>query len=576
MAVDGLFLHFLKDEIASFAVGAKVEKVYMPTRFEIVLIMRSRSGSRKLFISVGGNAPRVNFTSYVPENPASPPMLCMLFRKILTGAVLTGIRQQSLDRVLFLDFDASNEIGDRVKRTLVLEIMAQYSNCVLLDEQGRIIDAVKRVDATKNAYREILPQREYVLPPSQDKLSVLENGNEEILRRIASFPEKTLSSALMSVLMGASPWTAREIAYRVLLGDRSVKELTPSHLERLGQEFDELRGRLLSSQAEPCYLSGENGEFLEFSFMPLTLMSNSATLHRCDSLSDLLDAFYVEKEKSLRAKSQAEDLFRTVNQLIERTTRKVSVRREELPDDGKIEEKRICAELINVYLSSLPKGVTYYEVENYYDENRPLRIPASPELSPAKNAQKYYKDYKKAQTAKKVLKEQIEKGLAEYQYLLTVQDALGRAVTPGELNEIREELISTGFLKRKGNAKAQKVKALPPLEFTSPGGYRVLVGRNNLQNERISFKLARKNDVWFHVQKAPGSHVLLCLDGAPLSEEDGNYASGLAVWFSSVRERGAAEVDYTPAKNLKKPPASNPGFVIYHVYKTVYAKAVQP
>ena len=271
-----------------------------------------------------------------------------------------------------------------------------------------------------------------------------------------------------------------------------------------------------------------------------------------------------------------EALSETVGNLIDRTAKKINVRREELLPDEEIEKKRIAAELINVNISRLPKGVDHYELENYYDENRVLTVKVSPELGPAKTAQKYYKEYKKAQTAKRVLAEQIEKGVEELAYLKTVQDALTRALSGAEITEIREELIQTGFLRRKSQGKVKKLSVRQPLKLTSPNGYPVLVGRNNLQNDQLSFRIAGKNDMWFHVQKAPGSHVVLALDGDPMQDADAEFAAGIAVWFSSVRERGKAEVDYTPVRFLKKPAASNPGFVTYHVYKTVYANAVRP
>lgn len=576
MAVDGLFLHMMKSELSSFALGAKIDKIYLPTKYELVMSLRSRSGSKKLFVSVGGNAPRLNFTDHVPENPAKPPMLCMLFRKLLTGAVVTGIRQQGLDRILYIDLDATDEIGDRVRRTLVIEIMAQYSNCILLDDKGVIVDALKRVDLTKSSYREVLPQRAYVLPPSQDKLNLLETDDETLLTRISLFSEKNLSSAILNSLSGVSPLLSRELAYRVCLGDREVKYLTEAQRFRLRQELSELRTRLLEGKSDPCYLTDENGEFLSFSFLPLTYMANNAKRYACNSLSELLDTFYTAREKLIRTRTQAEDLFKTVNSLVERTAKKVNIRREELPDDGEIEEKRINAELINVNIAFLPKGVSVYEIENYYDNNKIKRIPVNPALPPQKNAQKYYKDYRKAQTAKKVLAEQIETGLRELDYLKSVQDELSRAQSISELSEIREELRQTGFIKSRQDGKNKKPAGLPPLEFTSPDGFRVLVGRNNLQNDRLSLKTVQKTDLWFHVQKAPGSHVILCLDGASPTDAACEYAAGLAVWFSSVRERGKAEVDYTQVKNLKKPPAAAPGFVVYHVYKTIYAEGIKP
>ena len=576
MAVDGLFLHMIKQELSAFAVGSKIDKIYLPTKYELVLGLRSRTGAKKLFISVGGNAPRVNFTEHVPENPAKPPMICMLFRKLLTGAAVEQIRQQGTDRILFMDLRGSNEIGDRVKYTLVIEIMAQYSNCILLDENGVIIDSLKRVDLTKSSYREVLPQRPYILPPSQDKIDLLSQSASEAITRIQIFQERMLSGAILNSVSGFSPALSKEFAYRVCLEDKPVKEVSQPQWLRLEKELKELIAMLRSGTAKPCYLTDRNGELLDFSFLPLTYMANDAKMNHCDSLSRLLDLFYTEREKKQRARTQAEDLFRLVHSLIERTIKKINVRRAELPDEADIEDKRICAELINVNISFLPKGVDVYEIPNYYDENRIKRIKASPELSPQRNAQKYYKDYKKAQTAKKVLAEQIVQALAELEYLQSVQDELSRAETFAELSEIREELRQTGFMKAPQQGKKTKTVSLPPLSFSAPDGFRILVGRNNLQNDKLSMKTARKTDLWFHVQKAPGSNVILCTDGAEPTDAACEYAAGIAVWFSSVRERGKAEVDFTLVKNLKKPPAAAPGFVIYHIYKTIYAQAVKP
>ena len=362
---------------------------------------------------------------------------------------------------------------------------------------------------------------------------------------------------------------------------RFLKPTLTTRLQRIlpprsAKELSELREQLLSGKARPCYLSGPGGEYLDFSFLPLTFMANDAKIIECRSLSELLDIFYFEKEKLQRAHTQAEDLFKLVNTLTERTAKKINVRRAELPDDADIEEKRICAELINVNITSLPKGASVYEIPNYYDDNRIKKIKASPELSPQKNAQKYYKEYRKAQNAKKVLAEQIETAVSELAYLQSVQDELSRARNFAELSEIREELRQTGFLKSANQNKNKKNVPLQPYSFVSPNGFTVFVGRNNLQNDKLTHKTAKKTDLWFHVQKAPGSHVILCTDGALPADKDCEFAAGLAVWFSSVRERGKAEVDYTQIKNVKKPPAAAPGFVIYNIYKTIYAQAIKP
>lgn len=576
MAIDGIFLHFLKNEIAEFAIGAKVDRIYLPTKYELVFSLRTRTEARKLFISVSGNSPRINYTDMKPENPMTPPMICMLFRKQLSGAVIRDIKQVGTDRILMIEFDATNEIGDRVKRTLVIEIMAQYSNCILLDENSVIIDSLKRVDASKSSYRVILPKEEYMLPPQQNKLSITENSVEEILARIMLMSEKRLSSAVLNALGGISPLISKEIAYRVTLDDPETGSLTDAMKERLAHELMLMRNAIVNNEVKPCYLTDENGNYMDFSYMPLTLYDNSMKANFTPTLSEILDRFYFERERLQRAKSKAEDLFRTVSQLIERITKKLNIQRQELEEAEDMETKKLYAELINANLYQLEKGSSFYEVQNYYDNYKLIKIPVLPHLTPSQNSQRYYKEYRKAQTAKKMLTELIEKGMRDLEYLLSVQDELSRASTERELQEIRTELSAAGFLKSKTGTKNKKNVPLPPLEFISPSGFKVYVGRNNLQNDMLSFKKASKNDIWFHAQKAPGSHVILSLEGKTPENRDMEFAAETAAFFSSVKDRGMVEVDYTVVRNLKKPPASNPGFVIYHVYNTLYVKAKDP
>lgn len=576
MAIDGIFLHFLKNEISEFAIGAKVDKIYLPTKYELVFGLRTRTQNKKLFISVSGNSPRINFTEYTPENPMTPPMICMFFRKQLQGAIITDIKQIVFDRILLIEFDATNEIGDRVKRTLVVEIMAQYSNCILLDENGVILDALKRVDASKSSFREILPQRVYKLPPQQGKMNILENSAEEIAEKILLYRDKKLSSAILTVLGGISPLISREIAYRVTLGDTDVASMSDTVKERLIHELSFLSDTVRENKVKPCYLTDSSGNYIDFSYMPLTLYDNSFKVNFTDTLSAIPDLFYFERERLQRARSKAEDLFRTVSNLIERTSKKISLQKDELSGTEEMETKRIYAELINANLYSLTKGHTVYEVANYYDDYKVVKIPVEPHLSPSANAQKYYKEYRKAQTAKKMLTQLIEKGMGDLEYLLSVQDELSRAETERELSEIRTELGAAGFLKSKTGTKNKKNAPLPFLEFIAPDGFKIYVGRNNLQNDNLSFKKASKNDIWFHAQKAPGSHVVLSLEGKEPTPRAMEFAATCAAFYSSVKDRGMVEVDYTKVKNLKKPPASNPGFVIYHIYNTVYVNAVNP
>lgn len=576
MAIDGIFLYFLRKELADFAIGAKVDKIFLPTRYELVISLRTRTETRKLFISVSGNSPRINFTDYLPENPMTPPMLCMLLRKQLCGAVIKDIRQIGFDRILLIDFDATNEIGDRVSRTLVVEIMAQYSNCILLDENNNILDALKRVDSTKSSFREILPLKPYKLPPQQDKLDLVNASPDIITEKILSFKDKKLSSAILSTVGGISPLISKELSYRVALGEFDVCNMNELMIDRLKLEISLLSDSLKNYINTPCYLTDKFGNYIDFSYMPLTQYDNNADINYTKTLSELPDIFYFERERLQRAKSKAEDLFRTVNQLIDRTSKKINVQREELASCEDMDKKRIFAELINANLYQLEKGNTVYTVQNYYDNYNSVDIPVLPHLTPSQNSQKYYKEYRKAQTAQKMLTDLLEKGSADLEYLFSVKDELSRASTERELGEIRAELSSAGFLKSKTGTKNKKNAPLPFLEFDAPDGFRVFVGRNNLQNDQLSFKKASKNDIWFHAQKAPGSHVILSLEGREPTAAAMEFAASTAAYFSSVKERGMVEVDYTTVKNLKKPPASNPGFVIYHVYNTLYVKATNP
>ena len=444
MGTDGLFLHFLKNEIADFAVGARVEKIYQPAKHEAVLLLRTRTEQRKLFFSASGNYPRVHFTTMAVENPMKPPMLCMLLRKHLSGAIVKSVSQVGQDRILRFDFDATNEIGDRVNRALIIEIMAQYSNIILLDENEVIIDAVKRVDETKSSVREILPHVHYALPPQQNKLSFTRNTPEELCAGVLAKENKQLSGAVLGSIEGISPLLANEIAYRVTLGDCAVKDMSSAMQARLAQELSELQQRVLSDTATPWFCTDENGQIAEYSYMPLTHHPMCANAKQAESFSSLLDSYSFGKERYFRSKAKAADLYKLVENLIERTARKLMLQQEELKACADKETKRIYAELINANLYQLEKGAFYYDIQNYYDNYNVVRIPALPHLNPTANAQRYYKEYRKAQTAEKMLHDLIAKGESELAYFKTVEDALSRAQTERELGEIRSELKEAG------------------------------------------------------------------------------------------------------------------------------------
>ena len=587
MALDGLFLHCIGQELETAVIGAKVDKVYQPSSEELVLTLRSRDlGALKLLLCARANSPRIHLTKAAFENPATPPMLCMLLRKRLGGATLTGIRQAGFDRILFLDFSATNELGDKETLTVAMEIMAQYSNVILIGPDGKIIDALKRVDLTRSSKRLILPGLAYELPPQQDKLALPEHSVEELVERIRSFSAKTLSSAVLSSVQGVSPALAREVAFRALGDDKHLSEMTEDDFVDLEYPLLELKKEVAFPTHTFCVVRDDNDRPFEFSFWDLKQYGPGMATDHYETASELLDEYYAKRDSMERIAHKSSDLRRFLNTATERIARKVEVQRAELAKSVDREKLRVYAELINANLYQLEKGVLYYDLENYYDENRILRVPADPALSPAQNSQKYYKDYRKTYTAEKKLTEQIEQGTEELAYLETVKDALSRAETERDIGEIRRELVASGYLKdktpekknrrgsqRRDGKKARSAKqppALPPIEYETTDGFRVLVGRNNLQNDKLSMKQAGKLDMWLHTKDFPGSHVIIEAQDGEVSDRAIEEAAIIAAVNSTARTGDKVPVDYTLVKNLKKPAGARPGKVIFHTNWTIY------
>lgn len=569
MALDGIFLSKIKDEIEARVLSFRVEKVQQPTRDEVVLVLRGRGGAQRLLICVRSDSPRVHFTAQTIENPAAPPMFCMLLRKHLTSAKLTGVRQQQLDRLLFLDFDATNEIGDPVRLTLCVEIMGTYSNLILIGQDGKIIDSAKRIDYAASSVRQVLPGLPYVLPQPQDKICLETAQPSDVTARLLRTPHKMLSSALLSVVQGISPIIARELSFRVTGEDAVVSDLTAAQTEQLERLLSSVKNSLHSDPA--VYLvPDENGTPKELSFLPILQYGAARQAAEYDSASALLDDFFSERDRVTRLHQRGKELLRTLSNLIDRTARKLTLQRKELSACANRETLRLYGELITAQMHTLQKGSSSYTVENYYDDMKQLTIPADPACSPKENANRYYKEYRKAQTAQGMLTKLIAEGESELAYFESVQDALSRADTDAELSAIREELHAGGYLKKVG--KKQKSKPLDFLRFQSSDGYSILVGRNNLQNDRLSLKTARKSDLWLHTQSVPGSHVIVQAKDGEVSDQAIEEAAAIAAYYSRARASSLVPVDYTRVKELKKPVGAKPGKVIYHTYYTILVK----
>lgn len=570
MAFDGVMMHYVKEEIKSVALDARVSQIHQPNRDELVIALRTKNGNKKLLVSSRANSPRICFTEHSIENPATPPMLCMLLRKRLGGAKLVDVRQIELERIMFLDFIATNELGDKVKLTLCVEIMGKYSNIILIDENDNIVDALKRIDFTMSTQRLVLPNIKYELPPKQDKLCILECSGRDIVEKAINTPaEMRLSKALLSAMQGVSPIITRELEYMV--GVDSNRELTVIDKLKLIEKVDRLKEYIVSGEKSPTMMIKPEGKPFDISFMDIMQYGEMASKKRFLDFSTLLDSFYYERDKAERMKVKGQDLLRLCSNIQDKLCRKIAVQEKELKDSLNRDKLRKKGDLLQANMYKMVRGQSFIDVEDYYDNNKIVRIKLSPTLNPSQNVQKYYKDYRRAKTREEMLTVQIAKAKAELQYISAVQESLGRAESERELTEIRQELVDESYLKNrnpKGRNKA--LKLLPPKEYTSSDGFTIYVGRNNKQNDKLTLKTARNYDMWLHTKDIPGSHVIIVSDNREITDTAILEAASLAAYNSKAKESDNVPVDYTIVKNVSKPSGAKPGMVIYVNNKTVY------
>ncbi|SCX10465.1 Predicted component of the ribosome quality control (RQC) complex, YloA/Tae2 family, contains fibronectin-binding (FbpA) and DUF814 domains [Ruminococcaceae bacterium P7] len=570
MALDGVYLRHIKQEIEKEALGARVNQIYQPNRDELVMTLRTYSGTKKLLLSARANSPRVNFCENTPENPAQPPMFCMLLRKRLGGGKLIAVRQLRCDRVLFLDFACVNELGDEVFLTVACEIMGMYSNIIVLNRDTQlIIDALKRVDLTVSSKRLILPNLKYELPEEQDKLSLLTASPEEIAEKIKSFPaEMALSKAALQAIQGISPIVARELEYRVTEG--ATNRLEGALYDKLLDFLFYLKGTCEQCSGVPYTVYREDGKPMDVAFLEIRQYGGFMRVERGDGFNAVIDRFYDERDRQERMRVKTHSLNKLLRNHRDRVARRLQKQHTELQQCADREALRIRGDLLQANLYRVERGADSVTVENFYDENGgTLTIRLNPAISPAANAQRFYKDYQKAKNAESFLTEQLAKGEEELRYFDSVLDEVSRAESERELAQIREELTEQGYL-RKPKGRQPKPTALPPLEFESSDGFKIYVGRNNRQNDKLTLKTAAKNDVWLHTKEIHGSHVIIVTDGREVSDTAILEAARLAVYHSKARGSSNVPVDYTQVKNVSKPSGAKPGMVIYVKNKTVY------
>ena len=570
MPMDALCLSAVLAETAKKIVGGRIDKVYQPSRDEILLHLRGTDGPCRLLLSANPSRARLQLTNLPRENPAEPPMFCMLLRKYLVGGKILALHQPPMERLAELDIEATNEMGDKVKRRLILEAMGRRTNLLLLDGEGRIVDCLRRVDGDLTQARPLLPGLFYQYPPLQPGKENPADLTQEAWDRLMeqSKGDTPADRFLLDHFLGLSPLIAREVAFEAL---DEVDAPVGRNPGKLREKLTALIGRVAAGQVQPTLLVRQ-GQAVDYSFRPILQYGPETESKSYPTFSVLLDDYYQAKETADQVRQKGQDFLKSLTHARDRLVKKLAMQTEELARTKNRETDRMYGDLITANLYRMEKGAKVLRAENYYEEDCPIvEIPLDPLKTPQQNAAKYYKNYTKAKTAEKMLKIQLEKGEGERAYLDSVLDSVSRAEGDRDLEEIRQELMETGYLRRRGKAKEKmKRPATKPLEFRSTAGLRISVGRNNLQNDRLTTKQAGKWDYWLHTQKIHGSHVILWTEGAPPDEQSLQEAAMLAAWYSQGREGKKIPVDYTPVKYVKKPAGARPGMVIYTTYQTAY------
>ena len=566
MAFDATLLTAVLDEIRDRAMDARVEKIHQPSRDTVIFLLRCREGREKLLFAANPTAPRLHLTTASPENPAEPPMFCMLLRKHLSGARLTGVSQIPMERCAIFTFDCTDEMGYPVQKKLVCELMGRTCNIYLLSPEGRIIDCLRRIGLDESAKRAALPGLNYQEPEAVAK----EDPRTWEVGNFAAFLESpgsdVLAQRLMDALGGLSPLVCREAAlFAAGSVDARVEDLNiPAAADRLDIFFKEHLGH-----PKPCYYAQADGTPKQFAFCPIREYGD---YQEAPSFAALLDMYYTVRDRKDAMRQKSQSVRKTVQNLCTRITKKLAIQEKELEATFDRERLRQLGDIVTANIHRIIKGQTTIQCEDFYDENMSLiDVPISPILSPQQNAAKFYKDYAKLKNAEKELTRQISLGEEELHYLRSVLDELNRADTEAELEEIRRELQDGGYIRPDAGKKRMKQGKVPPMRFESTDGYPIYVGRNNRQNDELTFKLARKDDIWCHASKVHGSHVIISCGGTTPPDDTITQAAQLAAYYSETTAGQNIAVDVTPVKQVKKLPGAKPGMVIYHTYRTVIA-----
>lgn len=595
MAFDGFTTRALQTELADKLTGARIYRIVQPEPDELLLTLRpeaSRGGGQvRLLLSADATLPLVYITGENKPAPNTAPTFCMLLRKYLQNGKITAITQPGLERILRFEVEHLNEMGDLCHHVLVIELMGKHSNIILLDtvESGEnevILDSIKHISQMVSSVREVLPGRPYFVPQTQGKVNPFEENRDHFETLLAS-ESMPVSRFLLSHYNGFSTVMSEETVFRARLSqDRSASELAQEEKAALWNTFQTLLEQTGKGEFQPSvyYHLGaadafSGGEPVEFAALPLT-MYKDLPVKQYDSISELIESYYREKNAVTRIRQKSADLRRVVQTILERDLHKYDLQSRQMKDTQKRDKYRVYGELLNAYGYTIPAGASSAELDNYYTGEK-LVVPLDPSKTPLENAKRYFDRYTKLKRTKEALETLMQEVKAEIDQLEGIREALNIARTEGDLAQIRAEMEDSGFVRRRTDKKSarkrpSRIPESEPLHYRSSDGYDIYVGKNNLQNDELSFHVARPSDIWFHANDIPGSHVILKTEGKPFEEiPDRAFeeAARLAAYYSKGREAGRVEIDYLERRNLKKPAGARPGFVIYHTNYSILAEA---
>lgn len=575
MALDGIVIAALVKELRDTLLGGHIQKIAMPEKNELLLTVKNHAAQHRLLISCEASLPLLYLQAENKPSPLTAPGFAMLLRKHIGSGKITAVEQLGLERIVRIETTQLNELGDIAPRALYTELMGKYSNIIFTDENDVILDSMRRVPASVSSLREVLPGRPYFVPEKLQKTNPLELSETDFTAALTAQGSLPLDRALSSAFSGISSLIAQEVLFRTSLEPREVFDgLSAEKRNALYSVFSSLMEAVRTERFEPVmYLRDEVP--VEFSALPLeTLKAEGLEARRYTSVSELLYSYYALRAESSRMRQKSSDLRRLVQNHLERSQRKRILQEKQLADSQKKEKYRIYGDLLNSYAYQIPAGADHYVAENFYDENRPLRIPLDKNLSPAENAKKYFDRYAKLKRTELAVGAELEKTVQEEAHLASVLTALELATEESDLAEIREELAAFQYVKRQRAQKGklpQKIQS-HPLHFRSSDGFDIFVGKNNYQNEELTFKVASGSDWWFHAKGMPGSHVIVKANGQELPDRCFEEAAALAAYYSKGRDQDKVEIDYLQRRNVKKVNGAPPGFVIYHSNWSMMAK----